>query len=190
MPAVPMLWPRRAGRPAAPVLLASVLTAALVGSAVALVAPLALAAPATVAELGESGAGAAAVASGRPVEATALRTERQQVVANPDGTFTVAANLTSASRFVSTSAKGAGTSVSAWPRHSASAALRVVEASALRPAARCSPRAVHERVEAKYVKFARGRREAGIRDCGSRSAGALVVASRRQAGLAARRAQS
>jgi hypothetical protein len=134
-----MLWPRRAGRPAAPVLLASVLTAALVGGAVALVAPLALAAPATVAELGESGAGAAAVASGRPVEATALRTERQQVVANPDGTFTVAANLTSASRFVSTSAKGAGTSVSAWPRHSASAALRVVEASALRPAARCSP---------------------------------------------------
>jgi hypothetical protein len=89
MPAVPMLWPRRTGRPAAPVLLASVLTAALVGGAVALAAPLALAAPATAAELGEAGAGAAAVASGRPVEATALRTERQQVFANPDGTFTV-----------------------------------------------------------------------------------------------------
>jgi hypothetical protein len=47
------------------------------------------AAPADTPELGEVAARAAAVASGRRVEATALRTERQQVFANPDGSFTL-----------------------------------------------------------------------------------------------------
>src|SRR5262245_52941148 len=53
------------------------------------VAPAASAAAPVPAALGEAAAGAAAVASGRRVEATALRTERQQVFANPDGTFTL-----------------------------------------------------------------------------------------------------
>ncbi|MEJ3750924.1 LamG domain-containing protein, partial [Actinomycetes bacterium KLBMP 9797] len=40
-------------------------------------------------QVGEAAARAAAVASGKRVEATALRTERQQVFANPDGSFTL-----------------------------------------------------------------------------------------------------
>ncbi|MFJ8579510.1 LamG-like jellyroll fold domain-containing protein [Micromonospora sp. NPDC093277] len=48
-----------------------------------------IAAPSRSDELGEVAARAAAVASGRRVEASALRTERQQVFANPDGSFTL-----------------------------------------------------------------------------------------------------
>lgn len=58
----------------------------------ALIAPLAapeVAGAAPAATLNEQAARAQAVASGKPVEATALRDEHQQVVANPDGTFTL-----------------------------------------------------------------------------------------------------
>jgi len=45
------------------------------------------------ADVGEDAAGAAARASGRPVEATALRTETRRVFGNPDGTFTLEQHL-------------------------------------------------------------------------------------------------
>jgi hypothetical protein len=57
-------------------------SALLVGPAV----PVTAAAPS---DLGEASARSAAIASGQRVEATALRTERQQVFANPDGSFTL-----------------------------------------------------------------------------------------------------
>ncbi|MEO3816632.1 LamG-like jellyroll fold domain-containing protein [Plantactinospora sp. B24E8] len=66
------------------------------GSVLALLAgSLSVAAPATAApvplaaELDEAAARAAAVSSGRPVEVTAMSDERQRVVANPDGSFTL-----------------------------------------------------------------------------------------------------
>ncbi|MEO3746486.1 LamG-like jellyroll fold domain-containing protein [Plantactinospora sp. B5E13] len=67
------------------------LTSAVVAATllVAPVPPVVAAVGSTTPVLGEVAAGAAAVSSGRRVEATALRTERQQVFANPDGTFTL-----------------------------------------------------------------------------------------------------
>jgi Concanavalin A-like lectin/glucanases superfamily len=92
MPAlpVPSTSPPRRLRTA---VLASLASAAL--AAALLVQPplVAAAASGSSTELGEAGARAAAVSSGRPVEATALRTERQQVFANPDGTFTLQQSL-------------------------------------------------------------------------------------------------
>ncbi|MFR9777028.1 hypothetical protein ACL02O_13315 [Micromonospora sp. MS34] len=59
-------------------------------SALVAVTPLsAAAAPPGKGEVGEAAARSAAVAAGHRVEATALRTDRQQVFANPDGTFTL-----------------------------------------------------------------------------------------------------
>lgn len=74
-----------------PALLAGALTVALVGGLAAVVGRPALGAPTAPAasQLTEAGALAAAVTSGRRVEATALGTERQQVYANPDRTFTL-----------------------------------------------------------------------------------------------------
>ncbi|MEJ3745796.1 DNRLRE domain-containing protein, partial [Actinomycetes bacterium KLBMP 9797] len=62
----------------------------IVAAATVVVAPArtAVAAPAPR-TLGEAAARTAAHASGKRVEATALRTERQQVFANPDGSFTL-----------------------------------------------------------------------------------------------------
>ncbi|MFU8853054.1 LamG-like jellyroll fold domain-containing protein [Micromonospora sp. SL1-18] len=59
------------------------------GSALVAVPQAVSAAPSGPGEMDEAGARAAAVASGVRVEATALRTERQQVFANPNGTFTL-----------------------------------------------------------------------------------------------------
>ncbi|MFG2059154.1 LamG-like jellyroll fold domain-containing protein [Micromonospora sp. NPDC048930] len=61
-----------------------------------LIAPLAapeIAGAAPAATLSEQAARARAVTTGKPVEATALRDEHQQVVANPDGTFTLTQSI-------------------------------------------------------------------------------------------------
>ncbi|MFE9689123.1 LamG-like jellyroll fold domain-containing protein [Micromonospora sp. NPDC005806] len=78
----------RARKMSAP--LASLVSLVTTASALVAVTPLAAtAAPPAQGELGEVAARSAAVAAGRRVEATALRTDRQQVFANPDGTFTL-----------------------------------------------------------------------------------------------------
>jgi hypothetical protein len=66
-----------------------VVGAVVVASAVVVPVPAVAAKPAAPRTVGEVAARAAAVASGKRVEATALRTERQQVFANPDGSFTL-----------------------------------------------------------------------------------------------------
>lgn len=88
MPAVPVRSARPPRRVRAAVL-ASLISAAVTAALVQPVPEVAAAAPPSPSALGEAAARAAAVSSGQPVEATALRTERQQVFANPDGTFTL-----------------------------------------------------------------------------------------------------
>ncbi|MEV1329255.1 LamG-like jellyroll fold domain-containing protein [Micromonospora costi] len=89
MPAVPVRCarpPRRVGT----TVLASLASVAVAAAALVSPAPqVAAAAAPSASTLGEAAARAVALSSGRRVEATALRTERQQVFANPDGTFTL-----------------------------------------------------------------------------------------------------